>query len=168
MNAPTYINTRLDHEKYTQYTQHLHKKRLNEIKSKLPSLSSVPRLPKKPKQIITPEIIEQNKKLVRKLIDIAQHKPNNTSLTTSHSTLNFFSRKKEYKRIDYENKKILNKLRSCSGSVRGEELVKHFSLSQQYKSRISRSFILKKRTNQSFRSESKNQVYMSNINLFRY
>lgn len=168
MNAPTYINTRLDFEKYNNYLQDLHKKRLTSIKNKLPTISSAPKLPKKPKLVITPEILEENKKLVKKLINIAQQKSNFNSLTPSHSTLNFFSRKKEYKRIDEENRKFLNKLRSCSGSIRGDILEKQFSISQEYKSRISRSFILKKRQNKSFRSEKKNQVYMSNINLFRY
>ena len=164
MNAPTYINTRLDIEKYNNYVLDLHRKRLKQIRSKLPSFPSAAKMSKKPKPILTPEILEQNRKLVKKLIDIAKQKQSH-SLTPSHSTLNYFSRKKEFERIEHENYKLLNKIKQCSGDVRADDLERDFNLSQEYKCRISRSFILKKRNSGSNRSERK-QGYMSSINLF--
>ena len=164
MNAPTYINTRLDIEKYNNYVLELHRKRLKKIKSQLPRFPSATKVNKKPKQIIKPEILEQNRKLVKKLIDIAKQKQGH-SLTPSHSTLNYFSRKKEFERIEQENFKLLNKIKKCSGDVKAEHFERDFNMSQEYKSRISRSFILKKRSSGSTRSERK-QGYMSSINLF--
>jgi uncharacterized ubiquitin-like protein YukD len=164
MNAPTYINTRLDFEKYNQYTLDLHRKRLREIKGKIPKLPSSAKVMKKLKPIITPEILEQNRKLVKKLINIAKQRQSH-SLTPSQSTLNYFSRKKEFERIEQENHKLLTKIKNCSGDVRAVDLEKGFTQSQEYKSRISRSYILKKRQSSLTRSDRR-QGFMSSINLF--
>lgn len=154
MLSPMYINTRIDYEKYALYSFGLHRKKLKEIKSKIPTRNySAPKLLKRSKPLISQQILRDNKKIVRKLIEIANEKRNTRPLTPIVSTLNYANRKKEYERIDQENKKLIAKIQSCVGDVSQESFQKEFTQSQEYKNRISRAFILKKRNSNPSRSE---------------
>ena len=171
MIAPKYINTRLDIEKYNRHVQSLHKRKLREIQSKCSRNSSAPKLRKKPKEIITKDSIYENKKLLRRLLEISQQKNTFFPSEPILSTLNFNSRKKESERIDIENKRIVRKIKNALGYVRQDSLEKAFSLSQEYKSRISRSLILKKRMliqNKSDRNVSSEKTTKSSKSLLPY
>jgi hypothetical protein len=131
----------------------MHKKRLQQIKNKCPRSFSVIKLQRKPKTIISNEILDNNRKLVQRLIEIANHKQNYAPLLPSTPTLNYLNRKREFERIDAENKRLLSKIQNCCGDVRSESLEKNFCASQAYKSRISRSVILRKRSLAQSKSE---------------
>ena len=154
MIAPKYINTRLDFEKYNQYVKDLHQKKLTEIRNKCPRNFSVPKLPRKDRSIMPKQVLEYNKKIVKRLIEIATQKNKHRPSTPVLSTLNYLKRKHESKRINAENKRIFRKIQTATGDLRKDMLEKKFSIVQAYKSRISRSSILKKRSSTIVKSES--------------
>jgi hypothetical protein len=153
MIAPKYINTRLDIEKYNLYVQDLHKKKLKQIKSKCSRNYSVPKIIRRNKNILSDKIKYENKKILNRLIEISKQKIVIRPCTPVVSTLNSRSRLKEIERIDKENKRITSKIKRTNGDVRQEYLEKEFNMSQEYKNRISRSLILKKRNSANSRSE---------------
>ena len=152
MNAPTYINTRLDIEKYNQYVLDLHKKKLKEIKSKSKKSFWAPKVKKQNKSLISNKIKDENRKLLTRLIEISQQKNSIRYSTPVLSTLNYAYRKKESERIDLENKRLFFKIQTVSGNVNQSYFEKEFNTYQGYKNLISRVNILKKRNSKSDRN----------------
>lgn len=131
----------IENERYQHYSLVLHQRRLKEINQKSPRAplkqNSKHKSRKLPESfsISKKELEQRNLLLLKKLIDIAQSKDKAPlrSITPLPRTLNGVNRKKEFQRINEENRKIADRIASKSPVLNSKLLAKDFLAHNRYR-----------------------------------
>ena len=176
MNAPKYVTTSLESERYLQHSLELHQKRLKEISGKTPGnypCQTKYQLRKKKNfnsgiHYTERELDKKNLKLLEKLISITQNKEKNLirSLTPAPKTLNSINRKKEAYRINEENRKIVDRIVSKSPVLSSKLFQKEYEMQCRYRELLSKVGCIKPK--RSFSSKKyDNSHSMNNIHAIR-